>query len=52
MVREDENDQGYYEDVPVSQDEVRALVLKSFQANNPDFMKRLKTTTPKALYKN
>lgn len=31
QVRKDENDQGYYDDVPISQDEVRALVEKSLK---------------------
>jgi peptidylprolyl isomerase len=35
LVANDENDQGYYEDVAISQDEVRQLVLKSLTESRP-----------------
>ena len=31
QVKRDENDQGYYDDVPITQDEVRELVEKSLR---------------------
>jgi len=43
--------QGYYEDVPVSQEEVRQLVLKSLQADSPELMDRMKSSTPSGLGK-
>ena len=46
-MRDDENDQGYYEDVPVSQEEVRRLVLRSLQSDNPELLQKIKATTPK-----
>lgn len=52
LVAEDENDQGYYDDVAVSQEEVRKLVLKSLQ--NPgdvNFLEKLRETTPPNLLK-
>ena len=33
MIADDENDQGYYDDEPVTQEEVRKLVLKSLNTN-------------------
>ena len=51
MVAEDENDQGYYDDVAVSQEEVRQLVLKSLKSNTADFMEKLKKETPPNLFK-
>lgn len=33
MVAEDENDQGYYDDIPVSQEEVRELVRKAMSVD-------------------
>ena len=53
MVAPDENDQGYYEDEAVSQEEVRQLVLKSLKANNegPDLMDKMFQTTPAPLFK-
>jgi len=47
LVADDENDQGYYEDIPLSQDEVRKLVLKSITDTNPELLERMKMTTPK-----
>lgn len=41
QIREDENDQGYYEDIPVSQNEVRELIIKSLKSKDPDIVKRL-----------
>ena len=35
LVANDENDQGYYEDIAISQDEVRQLVLKSLTEDAP-----------------
>jgi hypothetical protein len=45
--------EGYYEDVPVTQDEVRKLVLKSMDAeiNNGQLMDKMIQTTPDALFK-
>ena len=44
---------GYYEDVPVTQDEVRKLVLKSMDAeiNNGQLMDKMIQTTPDDLFK-
>lgn len=41
QIREDENDQGYYEDIPVSQNEVRELILKSLKSKDPEIVQRL-----------
>ena len=38
----DENDQGYYEDIPVTQDEVRELVAKTIGKNKPTFTEQKK----------
>ena len=53
LVADDENDQGYYYDEPVSQEEVRQLVLKSLNtnANNPELMDKMFQTTPETLFK-
>lgn len=53
LVADDENDQGYYDDEPVSQEEVRQLVLKSLNtnANNPELMDKMFQTTPETLFK-
>jgi FKBP-type peptidyl-prolyl cis-trans isomerase len=53
LVADDENDQGYYEDEPVTQDEVRKLVLKSMDAdvNNGLLMDKMIQTTPGPLFK-
>jgi len=51
MVAEDENDQGYYDDDAVSQDELRQLVLKSLQSNTAEFLESLKKETPPPLFK-
>lgn len=52
LVAEDENDQGYYDDVAVSQEEVRNLVLKNLQsAADADFIEKLRETTPPNLLK-
>lgn len=45
MVAVDENDQGYYDDVPVTQEEVRSLVLKSL---NPELIDKLIKNKPKS----
>lgn len=50
-IKEDENDQGYYDDVPVTQDDVRKLVIKSLRADNPEFLNSVKDSTPPALYR-
>ena len=34
MVKDDENDQGYYDDVAVSQEEVRELAIKALRSKN------------------
>ena len=34
MVRDDENDQGYYDDVAISQEEVRELAIKALRSKN------------------
>jgi hypothetical protein len=34
MVADDENDQGYYDDIPITQDEVRQMVLKSLNLDS------------------
>lgn len=47
LVADDENDQGYYEDIPVSQDEVRKLVIKSITETNPELIEKMRKTTPK-----
>lgn len=48
MVADDENDQGYYEDEPVTQEEVRQLVLKSMSTeDNAERMDKMMQTTPK-----
>lgn len=36
MIANDENDQGYYEDVPISAEELRKVVIKNFEAANTD----------------
>lgn len=36
QVRKDENDQGYYDDVPISQDEVRELVERNLRNSKAD----------------
>ena len=53
LVADDENDQGYYEDEPVTQDEVRKLVLKSMDTdiNNSQLMDKMIQTTPEPLFK-
>ena len=51
LVAEDENDQGYYDDEAVSQDEVRKLVIKSLQANSQENLDKLKAETPPNLFK-
>ena len=52
LVADDENDQGYYDDVAVSQEEVRELVLKSLQSSGDvDFIEKLRQTTPPNLFK-
>ena len=38
----DENDQGYYDDIPVTQDEVRELVAKTIGKNKPTFTEQKK----------
>ena len=52
LVADDENDQGYYEDEPVTQDEVRKLVLKSMdtEINNGPLMDKMIQTTPNTLF--
>lgn len=45
LVADDENDQGYYEDEPVSQDDVRKLVLKSLQVTDKT-LENIEKTTP------
>jgi hypothetical protein len=50
-VADDENDQGFYDDVPVTQDDVRSLVRKSLESNRPEFYENLETTTPRDLFK-
>ena len=48
MVADDENDQGYYEDEPVTQEDVRKLVLQSMNAEeNAERMEKMFQTTPK-----
>ena len=48
MVADDENDQGYYEDEPVTQEEVRKMVLKSMSTeDNVERMDKMMQTTPK-----
>jgi FKBP-type peptidyl-prolyl cis-trans isomerase len=48
MVADDENDQGYYEDEPVTQEEVRKMVLKSMSTeDNVERMDKMIQTTPK-----
>ena len=48
MVADDENDQGYYEDEPVTQEEVRKMVLKSMTTeDDTDRMDKMIQTTPK-----
>lgn len=48
MVADDENDQGYYEDEPVTQEEVRKMVLKSMTTeDNVERMDKMIQTTPK-----
>jgi len=44
-VADDENEQGFYDDEPVSQDDVRKLVLKSLQLN-AETLAKMKETTP------
>jgi len=46
LVADDENDQGYYEDEPVSQDDVRKLVLKSLQLTD-ETLQNIEKTTPR-----
>jgi len=48
LVADDENDQGYYDDIPISQDEVRELVLKSMKADTEEagLVDRIIQTTP------
>lgn len=48
MVADDENDQGYYEDEPVTQEEVRKLVLKSLNTNGTIIL-TLRALTPTPL---
>jgi hypothetical protein len=80
-VADDQNDQGYYDDEPVTQDDVsfystlsflffsfsfsfsfdvilsylpfqvRRLVLKSIEADQPDFYETIKDSTPAQLFK-
>lgn len=50
-IRDDENDQGYYDDVPISQQEVRQMVLQSLQTSSPEFMESVKASTPPGLLK-
>eukprot|EP00596_Hydrurales_sp_CCMP1899_P001413 CAMPEP_0119043374 /NCGR_PEP_ID=MMETSP1177-20130426/21207_1 /TAXON_ID=2985 /ORGANISM="Ochromonas sp, Strain CCMP1899" /LENGTH=110 /DNA_ID=CAMNT_0007011317 /DNA_START=665 /DNA_END=997 /DNA_ORIENTATION=+ len=52
MVADDENDQGYYEDEPVTQEEVRRLVMKSMdvQVNRDAMMDKMIQTTPNTLF--
>jgi len=48
----DDNDQGLYDDVPVSQDEVRNLVKQSLQqGTQPEINEEIQKTTPKDLFK-
>jgi len=51
LVAEDENDQSYYDDLAMSQEELRSLVLKSLNSNTPEFFETLKRETPKSLFK-
>eukprot|EP00597_Dinobryon_sp_UTEXLB2267_P016617 CAMPEP_0201097086 /NCGR_PEP_ID=MMETSP0812-20130820/6145_1 /ASSEMBLY_ACC=CAM_ASM_000668 /TAXON_ID=98059 /ORGANISM="Dinobryon sp., Strain UTEXLB2267" /LENGTH=209 /DNA_ID=CAMNT_0047351785 /DNA_START=250 /DNA_END=879 /DNA_ORIENTATION=- len=49
---DDDNDQGYYDDEPVTQQEVRQLVLKSLQANADDkLLETMQKSTPSQLFK-
>ena len=52
LVADDENDQGYYEDEAVTQEEVRKLVLKSMDTviNNGQLMDSMIQSTPKTLF--
>lgn len=47
----DENDQGYYDDTAISQDEVRELVMRNIEQNNPELMERMQQSTPKQMNK-
>ena len=49
MVTDDENDQGYYDDIPISQEEVRKQVLDSIRLNNdnPEVIEQMLKTTPR-----
>ena len=52
LVADDENDQGYYDDVPVTQEEVRQLVLKSLQTgNDPEIYDKMMESTPREFRK-
>lgn len=48
LVADDENDQGYYDDEAVSQDEVRQLVLKSL---DPAMIDTIRANTPREFQK-
>lgn len=50
-IADDENDQGFYDDVPVTQEDVRSLVRKSLETNRPEFYDNLLETTPRELFK-
>jgi len=50
LVADDENDQGYYDDQPVTQEEVRQLVLKSLGADKK-MVDEMEISTPKGLFK-
>eukprot|EP01041_Mallomonas_annulata_P006348 gene6348-12839_t len=47
LVADDENDQGFYEDTPISQEEVRKLVLKNLRTNSPEVLDGILNSTPK-----
>lgn len=47
LVTDDENDQGYYDDEPVSQEQLRKLVAENIKGKQSKLLENIEATTPK-----